>query len=311
MVFVKNRMEHGLAGRDLVSISDLSKEEIELILSKADELQKKARPELLKGEILANCFFEPSTRTRLSFEAAMLRLGGAVIGFSEAAATSSKKGESLVDTMRVIGQYADIVVIRHPMEGSARLAADVIDKPVINAGDGSNQHPTQTLLDLYTIRECQGKLDGLNIAMVGDLKYGRTVHSLSLALANYPVRLYFVSPESLSLPDAISHDLKKKGVKFSFHSSIEDVIFKADILYMTRIQKERFPEGAESFINTCRLKKKHLERVKPNLKILHPLPRLDEIEEAIDTTSFAGYFQQAANGVPIRMAVLALLLGKI
>ncbi|HSX26719.1 MAG TPA: aspartate carbamoyltransferase [Chlamydiales bacterium] len=317
-MFVKNRMKghdagmkQSLAGRDLVSISDLSKEEIELILSVADELQKKGRPDLLKGQILANCFFDPSTRTRLSFEAAMLRLGGAVIGFSEPAMTSNKKGESLLDTMRVIGLYADIVVIRHPMEGSARLAADVIDKPVINAGDGSNQHPTQTLLDLYTIRESQGKIDGLNIAMVGDLKYGRTVHSLSLALANYPVRLYFVSPENLPLPDAISHDLKKKGIKFSFHSNIEDVISKVDILYMTRIQKERFSEGTDSFVNTCRLKKKHLEKVKPNLKILHPLPRVDEIEESIDSTVFASYFQQAANGVPIRMALLALLLGKL
>ncbi len=302
-------MKNSLAGRDLVSINDLSKEEIELILSTAESLNQKPRPELLKGKILASCFFEPSTRSRLSFEAAMHRLGGAVIGFSESSSTSNAKGESLFDTMKVIGNYADAIVIRHPKEGSARLAADAVEKPVINAGDGANQHPTQTLLDLYTIRECQGKLDNLNIALVGDLKYGRTVHSLSLALAHYSVRLYFVSPETLALPDSISHELKKKGTKFSFHSTIEDVLFKADVLYMTRLQKERFDAGVP--VNTCLLRKKHLEKAKPNLRILHPLPRVDEIETAIDSTPYAYYFQQAANGVPVRMAILALILGKL
>jgi aspartate carbamoyltransferase catalytic subunit len=300
-----------LSGRDLVSISDLSKSEIELVLKTALEFQKHPKPDLLKGSILASCFFEPSTRTRLSFESAMHRLGGSVIGFSEAGNTSTKKGESLFDSMKVIGSYSDIVVIRHPQEGSARLAAEATDKPVINAGDGANQHPTQTLLDLFTIRECQGKIDDLHIALVGDLKYGRTIHSLSLALAHYPIRLYFVSPESLVLPDAIAHELKKKGVKFSFHEKIEEVIPKTDILYMSRIQKERFPDTHIDFTNTCLLKKKHLEKAKPNLRILHPLPRVDEIEETIDKTPFAYYFQQTANGVPVRMALLALLLGKI
>lgn len=300
-----------ISGRDLISISDLSKAEIELVLATALKFQKSPKPDLLKGSILASCFFEPSTRTRLSFESAMHRLGGSVIGFSEAGTTSAKKGESLSDSMRVIGSYADIVVIRHPQEGSARLAAESTDKPVINGGDGANQHPTQTLLDLFTIQECQGKIDDLQIALVGDLKYGRTIHSLSLALAHYPIRLYFVSPESLVLPDAIAHELKKKGVKFSFHEKLEEVIPKVDILYMSRIQKERFPDSQIDFTNTCLLKKKHLERAKPNLRILHPLPRVDEIEATIDNTPFAYYFQQTANGVPVRMALLALLLGKI
>lgn len=304
-------MTNSLAGRDVVSIADLSKQEIELILSTASQLLKNPRPDLLKGQILASCFFEPSTRTRLSFESAMHRLGGSVIGFAEANITSTRKGETLYDSMKVIGSYADIVVIRHPQEGSARLAADAIEKPVINGGDGANQHPTQTLIDLFTIRECQGKIDDLHIALAGDLKYGRTVHSLSLALAHYPVRLYFVAPETLELPDAICHELKKKGVKFSFHTSLEEVIPKTDILYMSRIQKERFPDGTIDFTSSCLLKKKHLAKAKKNLRILHALPRIDEIEESIDTTPHAYYFQQAANGVPVRMALLALLLGKL
>lgn len=304
-------MKNTLSGRDLVSIADLSKGEIELVLSTALALRKEPKPELLKGSILASCFFEPSTRTRLSFEAAMHRLGGSVIGFADSGSTSTKKGETLIDTMKMVGGYADIVVIRHPLEGSARLAADAIDKPVINAGDGANQHPTQTLVDLFTIRECQGRIDDLHIALAGDLKYGRTIHSLSIALAHYPVRLYFVSPDNLPLPDAISHELKKKGVKFSFHGALEEVIPKIDILYMGRIQKERFPDGAFDFANTCLLKKRHLEKAKGNLRVLHALPRVDEIEESIDATPFAYYFQQAANSVPVRMALLALLMGKL
>jgi aspartate carbamoyltransferase catalytic subunit len=304
-------MKNTLNGRDLVSIADLSKPEIELILTTALKLGREPRGELLKGSILASCFFEPSTRTRLSFETAMLRLGGAVIGFADSGITSTKKGETLFDTMKVIGSYADIVVIRHPQEGSARLAADAIDKPVINGGDGANQHPTQTLIDLFTIRECQGKIDDLHIALAGDLKHSRTVHSLSLALAHYPIRLYFVASDHLALPDALSHELKAKGVKFSFHTSLEEVIPKVDILYMTRVQKERFLDAKIDLANQCLLKEKHLEKAKKNLKVLHALPRVDEIEESIDATPFAYYFQQSANGVPVRMALLALLLGKI
>lgn len=298
---------------DLISISDLSKEEISLILETAKQMKQNPPNDLLRGKILASCFFEVSTRTRLSFEAAMLRLGGSVMGFTEAGMTSAKKGERLFDAMKVVSSYADIIVIRHPQEGSARLAAEASDIPVINAGDGANQHPTQALLDLFTIEECQGKLADLHIAFAGDLKYGRTIHSLCLALAHYPVRLYFVAPEVLSPPEAILHELKKRGIKFSFHEKIDEVIGKVDILYMSRAQKERFPADAEAFFAKapCPLLKKHLVHAKSNLKILHPLPRLDEIEEGIDATPYSHVFQQAANGVPVRMALLALLGGSL
>ena len=298
-------------GADLISIADLSREDLEFLILTAQELERDPQPDLLKGSILATCFFEPSTRTRLSFEAAMLRAGGSVIGFSDSASTSAKKGETLSDSIRVIGSYADIIAIRHSDEGSARAAADATPNPVINAGDGANQHPTQTLVDLFSILECQGKIEGLHIAIAGDLKFGRTVHSLCIALAHYGVRLYFVSPESLSLPDSAQHELRRKGVKFSFHSALEDVLPKVDLLYMTRIQKERFSLLAEQFPNPCLFKKRHLEKVKPNFRILHPLPRVDEIETSIDSSPFAYYFQQAANGVSVRMALLALLLGKL
>lgn len=302
-------MKSSLAGRDLVSIADLSQAEIERVLAGAKNLLEKPRPDLLKGKILASCFFEPSTRTRLSFEAAMHRLGGAVIGFADGGVTSAKKGEDLSDTMRVVGNYADIVVIRHPEVGSARVAAEATDTPVINGGDGAHEHPTQTLIDLFAIEACQGKINGLQIAIAGDLKYGRTVHSLVLALARYKVRLLFVSPESLGLPDAIAHELKQKAIPFSVYTSLEEVIPQADILYLSRIQKERF--GEMSFANPCILRKKELERAKPHLRILHALPRVDEIERSIDKTAHAYYFQQAGYAVPVRMALLALLLGKI
>lgn len=300
-----------LKDSDLIAISDLSRESLELILQTAQKLDLDPQPSLLKGSILAACFFDPSTRTRLSFETAMLKGGGSVIGFSDSANTSVKKGESLSDTIRVIGSYADIIVIRHPQEGSARAAADATPQPVINAGDGANQHPTQTLIDLYSIARCQGKIDdSLHIAVAGDLKFGRTVHSLCQALAHYGSRLYFVSPEALSLPDSAQHELRKKGVKFSFHSSLEEVLPKVDVLYMTRIQKERF-STIEPIANPCLLKKKHLEKVKPNFRILHPLPRVEEIERSIDPTPYAYYFQQGSHGVPVRAALLALMLGRI
>lgn len=299
-------LQETLAGRDLISISDLSKEEIERILEMA---QKELPSDLCRGSLLASLFFEPSTRTRLSFEAAMHRLGGQVIGVSEMANSSLQKGESLADSIRVISSYADLIVLRHPLEGAARLAADCSNKPIINAGDGPNQHPTQTLLDLYTILKTQGTLDGLSIAFAGDLKFGRTVHSLALALAHYKTRLYFISPDFLSLPEEIAQELRKKGVKFSFHSSFEELLAHIDLLYMTRLQRERFMQGA--LPSPFQLKKRHLERVKENFRILHPLPRLDEIEREIDSTPFAAYFQQAENALPVRMALLALLLGKI
>jgi aspartate carbamoyltransferase catalytic subunit len=299
--------KNSLAGRDLISIEDLSKEEIEQILDRAKQMAINPPKDLLKGSILASCFFEPSTRTRLSFEAAMHRLGGSVIGFSEQMSTSAQKGESLFDSLRVIGHLADIIVIRHPQEGSAKIAAEAAEPPVINAGDGANQHPTQTLVDLFTILECQGRIGELHIALAGDLKYGRTVHSLALALAHYPVRLSFVSPESLSLPEGIARELRKKGIEFSFFSSIQEILPQIDVLYMTRIQKERFNPEENSFINPCMLRGTDLKKAKPNLRILHPLPRLDELEKSIDATPHAYYFKQAANGLPVRMALLSLL----
>jgi aspartate carbamoyltransferase catalytic subunit len=235
----------------------------------------------------------------------MIRLGGSVIGFAEGGSTSAQKGESLSDAMRVIGDLADVIVIRHPREGAARLAADVSAASVINGGDGSNQHPSQTLLDLFTIREAFPEIDGLHVAIAGDLKYGRTVHSLVLALAHFRVRLFLISSSSLQLPDSLCSALRKKGVKFSFHSQIEEVLSKADLLYMTRIQKERFAGEA---VGNYRLKKGHLLLAKPHLKILHPLPRIDEIDREIDETPHALYFRQAAGGLFVRMALLYRLL---
>src|SRR5581483_10620433 len=302
-------MKNSIQGRSLISIADLSKEEILTILKKADEIKKKTPKELLKGKILASCFFEPSTRTRLSFEAAMIRLGGNVIGFSDSTSTSAQKGASLHDAIKVIGHYADVLVFRHPKDGSARVASEATNKPVLNAGDGINQHPTQTLLDLFTIKECQGKLKGLNIAFIGDLKNGRTVHSLSLASAHFDMRLFFVSPSQLGLPDEISHVLKKQGIKFSFHPTLEEVISKADILYMTRMQSERLnPSEREKFKETLILTEGMLSKAKKNMRVLHPLPRVNEIEATVDKTPHAYYFQQAENGLYVRMALLSLIL---
>lgn len=302
-------MASSLHQRDIISIKDLSLDDIELILKTAKQLKSTPEPKFLKGKLVANCFFEPSTRTRLSFESATYRLGGHVIGFGSDEGLSIKKGETLADTMRVISEYADLLVIRHPREGAARLTAEVSSKPVINAGDGANQHPTQALIDLFTIRECQDRLNGLSIALVGDLKYGRTIHSFAEACMLLDVRLYLVSPEMLSLPEPICDALKKKGVRFSFHQSLEEVIPKIDILYLTRIQQERFGEAEYQMIkNHYILTTEHLKKAKSHLKILHPLPRLNEIDIQVDKTPFAHYFQQAANGVFVRQALLALLL---
>jgi len=305
------QMKHKLKTHGLISIQDLNRDEILFILKQAEEKKKKGAKSLLHGALMASCFYEPSTRTRLSFEAAMKRLGGDVIGFSDPSITSSVKGETLHDTMKAIGSYVDVIILRHPYDGAARLASLATPTPVINAGDGTNQHPTQTLLDLFTIKECQGKLKGLQIAFVGDLKNGRTVHSLSLACAHFDMRLFFVSPESLALPEEICQALKKQGIKFSFHRTIEEVIGKVDILYMTRIQKERFdPASYLHHKGIYILKESMLHNVKKNLKILHPLPRVDEMESSIDKTPYAHYFTQAENGVYVRQAILALVLGK-
>ncbi|WP_297421744.1 aspartate carbamoyltransferase [Thermococcus sp.] len=302
-------------GRDVVSVRDFSKEDIEIVLKTAkkleDELKEKGSLDYARGKILATLFFEPSTRTRLSFESAMHRLGGSVIGFSSAASTSVKKGESLADTVRTVEQYSDAIVIRHPREGAARLAAEVTGIPVINAGDGSNQHPTQTLLDLYTIKHAFGRIDGLTIGLLGDLKYGRAVHSLAEALAFYNVELYLISPELLGMPKHIVEELRERGVKVHETTDLEGTIPELDVLYVTRIQRERFPDEEEylkvkgSYQVNCSL----LTNAKESLKIMHPLPRVDEIHPEVDKSEHALYFRQVFSGVPVRMALIGLTLG--
>ncbi|MEK9182930.1 MAG: aspartate carbamoyltransferase [Patescibacteria group bacterium] len=306
-------MPASLFNRDLISINDLTKNEILYILQLAKSLKDKSRPTLLQNKILASLFFEPSTRTRLSFETAMERLGGRVIGFADKDVTSASKGETLYDSIRIIGQYADIIAMRHPLEGSARRAAEATEKPILNGGDGANQHPTQTLLDIFTIQETQKKLTGLSIALAGDLKYGRTVHSLTQALTHFSPRLYFVAPPALQMPEHYLEELKKNKIKFSLHEKMEEVIKQTDIFYLTRIQKERFadPMDYERVKNTFRLTLAHLTGVKKNLKILHPLPRVNELDSKIDATPHAYYFEQAENGLYVRQALLGAVLGKI
>ena len=303
--------ENTLYQQDVVSFKDLTLDQIHLILKTAAKLKSEPANQLLKNKIIAHCFFEPSSRTRLSFETATLRLGGHVIGFASDDNISTQKGETLNDTIRVISSYADLIVIRHPKEGSARFAAEVSPIPVINAGDGANQHPTQTLVDLFTIQECFGRLEGLSMALVGDLKYGRTIHSLAQACMLLDIRLFLVAPESLSLPEYIADALKQKGVRFSFHRSLEEIVPKVDIIYMTRIQKERFNgNDYQTMRNQFVIVPETLVNAKPDLKILHPLPRVNEIHPSIDKTPYAHYFQQSANGVFIREALLTLLLNK-
>lgn len=297
-------------GRDIISIRDFSKADIAHVLKVAEKLERKPEP-LLADKILAALFYEPSTRTRLSFESAMNRLGGRVIGFADAGTSSVKKGETLADTIRTVEGYSDVIVIRNPNDGAARLAADYASIPVINAGDGSNQHPTQTLLDLYTIQKAFRKLDGLKIAMVGDLKYGRTVHSLSYALAKYDVELHYVAPESLKMPASFTERVKE-SIPVHEHERIEDVL-DCDVLYMTRIQRERFPdpEEYETVKGVYKLDKAMLEKANEKLIVMHPLPRVAEIDPDVDATKHAMYFTQSANGVPVRMAVLSLVTGAI
>ncbi|MEK7084261.1 MAG: aspartate carbamoyltransferase [Patescibacteria group bacterium] len=303
-------MPHNFLNRDIISITDLSKSEMLHVLDRAARLKKKPEPNILSGRVMGSCFFEPSTRTRLSFETAMQRLGGTVVGFADPNVTSTKKGETLHDSMRIIGQYADVIVIRHPLEGAARRAAEATETPIVNAGDGANQHPTQTLLDLFTIKETQKKLDGLHIAMIGDLKYGRTVHSLAQAMKHFDARFYFVAPESLQMPSYICDELKQHGIKFSIHERIEEVMKKADILYMTRIQEERFPDKMEyqRLKHVFELTPESLSGAQPSMRILHPLPRVNEIHPSVDDTPHAYYFEEAQNGLFVRQAVLSLLL---
>lgn len=300
-----------MKGKSLISINDYSKEQQIAILDLASHFENNPTQKILEGFVVATLFFEPSTRTRLSFESAVNRLGGKIIGFSDTSSTSVKKGESLKDTILTVSNYSDLIVMRNPIEGSARYASEVATVPLINAGDGSNQHPTQTLLDLYTIRQTQGSLDNLNIAFVGDLKYGRTVHSLVMALCNYNTTFHFVSPAALKLPSSIKMHIQQNKLQYHQYTEMSDIIGISDILYMTRIQRERFsdPLEYERVKDLYILEKKMLDGIKSNLKILHPLPRVNEISEDIDDTPQAHFFQQALNGVFVRQALITSILG--
>ena len=302
-------------GRDIISIRDFTREEIDHILDVAEVMEPIAKTgsDMLRGKIMASLFFEPSTRTRLSFSVAMHKLGGDVVGFAGPEASSVMKGENLADTVRTVQNYADVLVIRHPKEGAARLAAEFADIPVINAGSGAEEHPTQALLDLYTIRREIGRIDGLNIALAGDLRYGRTVHSLAYALSNYrDITLYLISPEALRMRREVLEEIQGK-VKVVEGRSIEEFIPELDVLYMTRIQKERFPDPAEyaKVRGSYRLEAQHLKKAKQGLIVMHPLPRVDEVAPDVDTTPHARYFKQVWSGVVIRMALLALVLGAV
>ena len=304
-------MPNPLYGQHLISIPDLSNEQLECLLDTALRLKREPHRNLLEGRLIGSCFFEPSTRTRLSFETAVQRLGGKVIGFSDGANTSAKKGETLADTARIISSYTDAIIIRHPKDGAARVLAEFSAVPVINAGDGTNQHPSQTLLDLVTIQETQGRLDKLVIAMAGDLKYGRTVHSLAQAMKRHQAEFIFVSPPSLAMPDYITEELDEAGCRYQILPSLEEAARHADILYMTRVQRERFDEQEFAKIQgKFNLEAATLAQAKPNLRVLHPLPRVDEIHPSVDGTVYAYYFEQAKNGVFARMAMLSLVLNK-
>ncbi len=299
--------------KHIISMRDFSRAEIDAILKKAEELEsfaKGKKSDLLAGKILALLFYESSTRTRLSFETAMKRLGGETVNMISTETSSASKGETLADTIRVVSEYADAIVLRHSKEGSARMAAEISNIPVINAGDGAGHHPTQTLLDLYTIKR-ESHLENLDIALIGDLKYGRTVHSLAYALSLYGANISLVSPEQLKMPDEIKGDLRKRGIDVSETTKLEDVIPNADVLYMTRIQKERFPDPSEyqKVAGTYRISAELLKDARDDMIIMHPLPRVNEIDADVDATKHARYFQQAFYGVPVRMAVMSLVLG--
>lgn len=302
-------------GRSVVSAEDFSKAELLSLLDAARAFDPSRRggtqlPASLQGRVLGLLFFEPSTRTRLSFESAMLRLGGSVLGFSDAKMSSLSKGESLVDTIRVVEGYCDAIVLRHPKEGAARLAAEVADVPVLNGGDGSNQHPTQTFLDLYTIREAAGRLDGLRVGFMGDLRYGRTVHSLATALLHFDVDLRFIGPPNLQLPPDLRESIEAAGRLGGEVATLPEA-GPLDVLYLTRIQQERFPDPMdyERVRNAYRVDRQALEPLGPDLKVLHPLPRVNEVARDVDDLPGALYFQQTRNGVTVRMALLDLILG--
>jgi len=312
---IRNPMSGSLKGSDIVSIRDFSREQIEQILNVADKMVPVAKGEEksteLEGRVLGSLFYEPSTRTRLSFEAAMTRLGGRTLGFDEPKGSSVAKGETLADTIRMVDAYSDVIVLRHPQEGAARLAGHFAEKPVINAGDGAGQHPTQTLLDLFTIRNEKGGIDGNHVVIVGDLKYGRTVHSLSEALSMFGAKLTFVAPPTLQMPKEHIKHIESKGLKPKISNSLDDVIGDADVLYVTRIQKERFPDPAEyrKVAGAFTINRTMLREAKKDMIVMHPLPRMNEINPDVDGTEHARYFVQAFNGVPVRMALLSMVLG--
>ena len=297
---------------DFVTIADLSKEKIMYLLEMAQEFEKYPNRELLKGKVVATLFFEPSTRTRLSFETAANRLGARVIGFSDAKASSVSKGETLKDTVLMVSNYADVIVMRHYVEGAAQYASEVAPVPIVNASDGAHMHPSQCLLDLYSIYKTQGTLDNLNIYLVGDLKYGRTVHSLITAMRHFNPTFHFIAPKELAMPDEYKIYCKEHGIKYVEHTDFnEDVIADADILYMTRVQKERFSDlmEYERVKNVYILKNSMLGKAKPNMKILHPLPRVNEIAYDVDDNPHAYYIQQAGNGLFAREAIFSHVLG--
>lgn len=302
-------------GRHIISIADFDRDEMLAIIDHAAVLEQRPSTSL-EGRLMATLFFEPSTRTRLSFEAAMAKLGGAVIGFSSPDMSSARKGESLADTIRMVDQYADVIVMRHPRDGSARLASEISRVPVINGGDGSNQHPTQTFLDLYTIHKLfpdrlRGSGEALTVAFAGDLKYGRTVHSLLSALSLFPVRILLVPAPGLDMPAQHTAHARAHGIEITTCDSLQEAVAQAHVLYMTRLQEERFPDPLEfQHIKAAyRVHSGMLARARPELRILHPLPRVGEIDIDVDTTMHAQYFDQAGNGVPVRMALLDMVLG--
>ena len=297
--------------KDLISITDYTKEEYLRILELAADFEANPNQDLLKGKVVASLFFEPSTRTRLSFETAISRLGGRIIGFADPDSSSASKGETLHDTIKMVSNYADLIVMRHPLEGAARYAAEISPVPVINAGDGANQHPTQTLLDMYSILKTQGTLDNMNIFMVGDLKYGRTVHSLLQAMSEFENPIFnFIAPKVLEMPRAYKLHLEEKGIRYFEHKEFTDIISAADIIYMTRVQKERFsdPIEYEKVKNIYILRNAMLKNTKPNVKILHPLPRVNEIHTDVDHNEKAYYFEQARNGVFTREAIISHIM---
>ena len=303
--------------KDIISMNDMSKEEILEILEIAEKIENSSEKEklnFLKGKIIATLFFEPSTRTKMSFESAAFRLGAQVLQLPPLEQSSVKKGESFSDTIRMVESYSDVIVVRNPNDGAARLASTTSKKPVINAGDGSNQHPSQTLLDLYTIKEEKGTLSNLSIAFVGDLKYGRTVHSLVKALTHFNPTIYFVSPKILQMPTYLIDDLDKNNIKYEILEDFRDCLDKIDVFYMTRIQKERFPdiEDYQKVKGVYVINKENiLGKCKEDMIILHPLPRVDEISTDLDETKHALYFKQAKNGIPVRQAMMMKVLDKV